>query len=88
VTYKIPLYKNARLTGLIGISFEQPIYHLQSLLTAREKMCITLAAQGLSDKEIADKLTISRRTVEAYFQSSKTKLNVKSRTQLMGTILC
>jgi DNA-binding CsgD family transcriptional regulator len=88
VTYKIPLYKNTSLIGLMGISCEQPVNNNQSLLTSREKMCITLATQGLSDKEIADKLNISRRTVEAYFQSSKAKLKVKSRNQLIGTILC
>lgn len=88
VTYKIPLYKNTSLIGLMGISFEQPVNNNQSLLTSREKMCITLAAQGLSDKEIASRLNISRRTVEAYFQASKTKLKVKSRVQLIGSILC
>jgi DNA-binding CsgD family transcriptional regulator len=49
------------------------------LLTAREMQCLELAAQRLSDQEIADRLGISRRTVAAHFQSVFGKLGVRDR---------
>ena len=82
-TYKIPLYQHNRLMGLLGISFEHPINIFEKKLTPREQTCIALMAQGLQDKEIAAKLGISRRTVETYFNSSKEKLNVDSRAELI-----
>ena len=48
-------------------------------LTAREMQCLELAAQRLSDQEIADRLGISRRTVAAHFQSIFGKLGVRDR---------
>jgi DNA-binding CsgD family transcriptional regulator len=51
----------------------------QQPLTAREKQCLELAAQRLSDQEIADRLGISRRTVAAHFQSIFGKLGVRDR---------
>jgi len=83
ITYKIPLYRNNQLYGLLGISYDQPMNPLQSRLTPREQTCIALMSQGLSDKEIAARLKISRRTVETHFNSSRLKLNVKTRGQLI-----
>jgi DNA-binding CsgD family transcriptional regulator len=51
----------------------------QQPLTAREMQCLELAAQRLSDQEIADRLGISRRTVAAHFQSIFGKLGVRDR---------
>ena len=48
-------------------------------LIAREMQCLELAAQRLSDQEIADRLGISRRTVAAHFQSIFGKLGVRDR---------
>jgi len=83
ITHKIPLYKNTKLSGLLGISYERPVNQLQLLLTPREQSCIALMMQGLSDKEIAVRLTISRRTIESHFNSAKIKLRVKTRAQLI-----
>jgi DNA-binding CsgD family transcriptional regulator len=83
ITYKIPLYKNRKLSGLIGVSYERHVNRIQLRLTPREQNCIALMMQGLSDKDIANRLNISRRTVETYFNSSKIKMDVKSRAELI-----
>ncbi len=50
-------------------------------LSPRELEVIQLAAQGLRNKAIADRLNLSARTVEGYFNSIFTKLNVSSRVE-------
>ena len=48
-------------------------------LTAREMEVLQLLAQDLSNPQIAEKLGVSRRTVDAHLQSVYGKLGVKSR---------
>jgi DNA-binding CsgD family transcriptional regulator/tetratricopeptide (TPR) repeat protein len=55
-------------------------------LTGREREIVTLAAGGSSNKEIADALVVSVRTVETHLQRAYTKLGVSSRTGL-ATVL-
>jgi len=49
-------------------------------LTAREVEVLRLVAQGLTDAQVADKLVISRRTVNWYLTSIYSKLGVTSRS--------
>ena len=49
-------------------------------LTAREVEVLRLVAQGLSDKEIATRLVLSRHTVHRHIHSILTKLELPSRT--------
>ncbi len=49
-------------------------------LTPREREVLTLLAQGLSDKEIADELFISPRTAMTHVGNILTKLGVNKRT--------
>lgn len=51
-------------------------------LTARENDVATLAAAGLSNRQIAETLMISENTVKARLKTTFDKLAVKSRTQL------
>jgi len=51
-------------------------------LTPAEERVIQLAADGLSNKEIAQTLFISVYTVEAHLKHAYAKLGVRSRTQL------
>ena len=51
-------------------------------LTAREEEVFALAAEGLSDAAIADKLVISRRTAEHHVASVLAKLGVSGRGEL------
>jgi DNA-binding CsgD family transcriptional regulator len=55
-------------------------------LTVREHDVAVLAADGLSTREIADKLFLSRRTVENHLQRIYDKLGVTSRRQLAAII--
>jgi DNA-binding CsgD family transcriptional regulator/Tfp pilus assembly protein PilF len=49
-------------------------------LTPRELAVLRLVAQGLSDAEVADRLFLSRRTVQSYLSTVYGKLGVNSRT--------
>lgn len=52
-------------------------------LTKREKEIINLVVDGLSNKEIADKLCISIRTVDSHKNNIMQKLNLKSSVELV-----
>lgn len=51
-------------------------------LTAREREIAALAARGLSNKEIAERLTVSVRTVEGHLYRAGHKLGVSERTAM------
>jgi DNA-binding NarL/FixJ family response regulator len=51
-------------------------------LTSREREIASLVAGGLSNREIADRLFISRRTVDAHVNHIYAKLGISSRVQL------
>jgi ATP/maltotriose-dependent transcriptional regulator MalT len=55
-------------------------------LTARERQVCSLAAAGLSNKEIAEHLVVTAKTVEWHLNHSFLKLGVKSRTELKGKL--
>ncbi|MGV9709912.1 LuxR C-terminal-related transcriptional regulator [Gordonia sp. NPDC003424] len=51
-------------------------------ITAREREIANLVAAGLSNREIADRLTVSVRTVEGHIYRACMKLNVTDRAEL------
>jgi DNA-binding NarL/FixJ family response regulator len=51
------------------------------LLTERELDVLRLAAKGMSNRDIADHLVLSTRTVQAHLSSIFTKMEVGSRTE-------
>ena len=55
---------------------------LDDALTAREATVARLVADGLTDKEIAGRLSISRRTAENHVQRIRGKLGLRSRAQI------
>jgi DNA-binding NarL/FixJ family response regulator len=58
-----------------------------SLLTPREREMLYLIGQGLSNREIAETLVLSVKTVEAHRANLSRKLNVRSRAGLMRLAL-
>jgi DNA-binding CsgD family transcriptional regulator len=52
-------------------------------LTARELEVARLMITGLRNKQIAERLFISRRTVESHLRSARAKTGTHNRTQLM-----
>jgi DNA-binding NarL/FixJ family response regulator len=51
-------------------------------LTEREREIATLAAAGLTNRQIADRLTVSVRTVEGHLYRANTKLGTTTRAEL------
>ena len=57
----------------------------QESLTQREEEILSLVAQGLSNREIADELCVSRYTVESHIKHIYRKLSVSKRTKAVST---
>ncbi|MDO8531380.1 MAG: response regulator transcription factor [Dehalococcoidia bacterium] len=70
--------KVARLWGRRRVKVEQ---EPAEALSPREREVMDLAAKGLRNKDIAEKLSISVRTVEGHFNSIFAKLGVSSRVE-------
>ncbi|MCF3937253.1 LuxR C-terminal-related transcriptional regulator [Gordonia sp. Z-3] len=56
-------------------------------LTTREREIANLVAAGLSNKEIAQRLTVSVRTVEGHIYRACTKLDVADRSEIAALLL-
>jgi non-specific serine/threonine protein kinase len=56
------------------------------VLTAREWEVALLVAEGLSNQKIADRLVISKRTVDAHVEHIFAKLGVASRVLIAGRV--
>jgi DNA-binding NarL/FixJ family response regulator len=55
-------------------------------LTAREREVVELAARGLPNKDIAERLTVSVRTVEGHLYRAGLKLGVSERATLKDVL--
>jgi len=55
-------------------------------LTPQQRQIVRLASDGLSDREIGDRLFLSPRTVSSHLYRSYPKLGVASRNQLRDVI--
>jgi len=57
------------------------------LLTRRETEIAALVAEGLTNREIADRLVISQRTADTHVQNVRTKLGVHNRAQITAWVV-
>jgi DNA-binding NarL/FixJ family response regulator len=71
--------QGAQTPALRAATTPQPI-------TARQREIITLAAEGLSNKEIADRLTMSVRSVQGHLFRASQRAGVNSRDQLIAIL--
>jgi DNA-binding NarL/FixJ family response regulator len=71
--------EGARTPALATITAPLPLTH-------REREIVTLAASGLSNREIAQRLVVSVRTVENHFYRATTKLGTTDRTELTALL--
>lgn len=55
-------------------------------LTSREREIVTLAAQGLTNQQIADRLVVSVRTVEGHLYRAGVKLGTTRRTEFAALL--
>ncbi len=59
---------------------------MQPTLTAREREVAALVAEGLTNREIAERLVISERTAEYHVEQIRNKLGVRSRAQVAAWV--
>jgi non-specific serine/threonine protein kinase len=55
-------------------------------LTRREAQVAALVAEGLTNREIADRLFIAERTAEGHVERIRAKLNVRTRAQIAAMV--
>jgi DNA-binding CsgD family transcriptional regulator len=55
-------------------------------LTSREREIVTLIAEGLSTRAVAERLTLSARTVESHIYNAMAKTGVESRDELAALL--
>ena len=70
---------------LVQKKARQPTSALIEPLSGREIEVLQLIAEGLSNREIAERLVISLSTVKGHTTKIYGKLNVNSRTQAVAT---
>jgi DNA-binding NarL/FixJ family response regulator len=56
-------------------------HRASAILSERESEILKLVAMGMSNKEIAEKLFLSERTIKAHLTNIFNKLNVASRSE-------
>ena len=69
--------QGAQTPALIAATTSQPF-------TTRQREIISLAAQGLSNQEIADRLTVSIRSVEGHLFRASQRVGANNREQLIS----
>ncbi|MFZ0214355.1 MAG: helix-turn-helix transcriptional regulator, partial [Candidatus Dormiibacterota bacterium] len=72
-------YEGGRTPALAALAAPLP-------LTSREREIVTLAAGGLSNRQIADRLVVSVRTVEGHLYRACAKLGTSDRTELAALL--
>lgn len=84
--YLVSRYRQKKITKefLLPATGASPTATLEISLTKREMQVLKLAASGMTNKEIADHLNKSKRTVEAHRFNLMKKLGVKNLMELIS----
>lgn len=64
----------------------EPLIDINAI-TPRERECLRLVADGKTDREIADLLSISATTAKFYIDAARTKLGAKTRAQAVARMV-
>lgn len=67
---------------VIALARNEPAVPADHPLTKREREIAALVAEGLSNREIAERLVVAKRTVDSHIEHIFTKLGITTRTQL------
>lgn len=85
--YKDGVYYDSSVSDVVMKNLvkgvKQEVKPVDDVLTKREIEILKLVVEGLSNKEIADKLFISGRTVESHKNHIMQKLDLKSQVELV-----
>jgi DNA-binding CsgD family transcriptional regulator len=82
-----PLAEHARAELVAaGARPRRPVFSGVDTLTASELRVARLAADGLTNREIAERLFVTERTVETHLRHAFQKLDISSRLQLPGAL--
>ena len=78
----------SRLAALCGgaVTPALRLQHKPLPLTTREREIASLAASGMTNREIAERLTVSLRTVEGHLYRAATKLDVADRDEVAALV--
>ena len=69
--------------GLFNTIENKFIDNEKVFLSKQQKICATYLLQGLTNKDIALKMNLSRRTIESYIETMKNKFHCRNKTQLI-----
>ncbi|WP_250009270.1 LuxR family transcriptional regulator [Actinoplanes sp. M2I2] len=75
-----------RAAGGASVTQRMPVPDAEASLTPQERQIVQLAATGLSNREIADQLFLSHRTVGVHLYKAYPKLGVSNRAQLVDLL--
>jgi LuxR family maltose regulon positive regulatory protein len=78
--FDVSAFSDAHIATASQTSLSTPV----DALTARELEVLQLVAQGLSDREIAERLVVVAGTIKRHLNSIYSKLGVHSRTQALA----
>ena len=84
------LFHTPEVLNVLGKSLivkNRPQQSLKSLLTQREKEVLAQLVEGATNKEIANKLFLSTRTIDAHRRNIMSKLDVNNSAQLVKLTL-
>ncbi|MBL3685599.1 DNA-binding response regulator [Leucobacter zeae] len=73
------------LAGRISERLQERTQHPDDILTARELEVLALAASGLSNRDLAQRLVVSEATVKTHLHHAFTKLGAENRQAAIAT---